>query len=401
MKRFAYAFFLLALFCLVAFFDAPVKASSLPEVVFLGKGPGAFTTPLDNFIVKVKPFDFDWEPGPDFEAEVDQRVWGVRGANEKPPKLWHEEVNLGAVEAGCVSKYVGIDDDLDGRINVFRLNGEIIETVSEGMVFGGSFVIPRDGNLTFVADDSVAGWFDKCSEQIKPTATPTGTATETPAPTVTNTPPPTETATPGPSPTATNTPPPTETATPGPSPTGTSTPLPPTVTATPIQPTPEPTATATKRPRDHACLRINFDVGGHHARRGLYVVQEIGGHFLASWYAEDGWMDSGWIKELNITHENVYVQVLYYSGPGASPVELKILNHAPDSPYGWLSWGICHALEVAWPEGIDEQSANIDTAPEIAEESAAAAQPAAHEETAVSAEPDVETNSLNASLSGD
>ena len=41
----------------------PAGASSLPEVVFLGEGPGTFTTPLDNFVVKIVPFDFDWKPG--------------------------------------------------------------------------------------------------------------------------------------------------------------------------------------------------------------------------------------------------------------------------------------------------------------------------------------------------
>ncbi|MEJ2751452.1 MAG: hypothetical protein P8169_02015 [Chloroflexota bacterium] len=281
-------------------FDQRVSAASLPDVVFLGKGPGTFTTPLDNFIIKVVPFDFDWEPGPTFEAKDGQRVWGVRGANEKPPKLWHEEVNLGAAEAGCIAKYVGIDDDVDDRINYFLLDGEIIETVTEGMVFSGSFVIPRDGDLVFVANDSVAGWFDRCSEQVEPTPTPTATATSTPEPT--------STATPGPSPTASSTPEPTDTATPGPSPTATSTAIPPTATE---KPTLEPTATATKRPREHSCVRINFEVSGDEARRGLYVVQEIGGRVLASWYAEEGWMDSGWFKEIDIPYENVYVQVLY------------------------------------------------------------------------------------------
>ncbi len=349
----------LALGCLsvmlimTALFDRRVSAASLPEVVFLGNGPGTFTTPLDNFIVKVVPFDFNWEPGPTYEAQDGQRVWGVRGANEKPPKLWHEEVDLGEAEAGCIARYVGIDDDADDRINYFLLDGDVIETVREGMVFSGSFVIPRDGDLVFVANDSVAGWFDRCSAQVEPTSTPTATATSTPEPT--------STATPGPSPTATNTPEPTDTATPGPSPTATSTALPPTETA---EPTLEPTPTKTKRPREHSCLRINFEVSGDEARRGLYIVQEIGGRVLASWYAEEGWMDSGWIKEIDITHENVYVQVLYYSGPGADPVELKIVNHAPDSPYGWLSWGMCHALEVAWPDDVDQTAV---PAPEAAQ----------------------------------
>ncbi|MFF2890476.1 S-layer homology domain-containing protein [Paenibacillus sp. NPDC057967] len=77
-------------------------------------------------------------------------------------------------------------------------------------------------------------------EDVKPTPTPTPTATPTPTPTATPTP--TPTATPTPTPTATPTP--TPTATPTPTPTATPTPTP---TATPT-PTPTPTATPTPTP---------------------------------------------------------------------------------------------------------------------------------------------------------
>lgn len=303
------------------------RADSLPEVVYLGEGPGTFETPLDNFIVKVLPFDFLFENGPTYQATADQKVWGVRGADAAPPAEWHQVVDLGQVKGGCVAKYVGIDDDVDNRINSFVLDGETIEVVEQGMDFRGSFEIPHDGNLEFVANDSVGGWFTPCAEEV-PTATPT--ATETPLPT--------DTATPGPSPTATATPLSTEPVPPEPSPT---------TTATAQPPTPEPTAT--KRPREHSCVRINFDVGGDDAARGLFIVQETGGKLLASWYALDGWKDSGWFKDIDISHENVYVNVLYYRGPDTDPVVMQILNHAPDSPHGWMSWGVCHAIEVAWP----------------------------------------------------
>jgi len=375
---------------LSALYDQRARAASLPEVEFLGKGPGTFTSSLDNFIVKVVPFDFDWEPGPTFEAADNQRVWAVRGANEKPPKLWHEEVDLGTAEAGCIAKYVGIDDDLDDRINYFLLDGETIETVTEGMVFSGSFLIPHEGDLVFVANDSVAGWFDKCSEIIEPTPTATATATAT------STPEPTSTATPGPSPTASSTPGPTDTATAGPSPTATATAIPPTATE---KPTREPTATATKRPREHSCVRINFEVGGDEAKRGLYVVQEIGGRVLASWYAEDGWMDSGWFKEIDIPYENVYVKVLYYSGPGADPVELVIVNHAPDSPYGWMSWGVCHALEVAWPDDVDLTAVSAPAPSAETEASAPVEQAAEVVQQAVEEENDTGFSLSGASLS--
>ncbi len=79
------------------------------------------------------------------------------------------------------------------------------------------------------------------------------------------------------------------------------------------------------------------------------MVQEVGGRVLFEWYALDGWQDSGWVDEIDITYPSVYVQVFYYSGPDVAPVEMKILNPAPGTNYGWLSRGMCHAIEVGWP----------------------------------------------------
>jgi hypothetical protein len=110
------------------------------------------------------------------------------------------------------------------------------------------------------------------------------------------------------------------------------------------------TPTPTDEPRQNSCLRINFEVGDDVARRGLYVVQEVGGRVLYSWYAEEGWMDSGWVRDIDITFPAVYVQVFFHRGDGSPPVEMVILNPAPGTTYGWLARGQCHALEVAWPD---------------------------------------------------
>ena len=159
------------------------------------------------------------------------------------------------------------------------------------------------------------------------------------------TPAPTETPSP------TNTVVPTETATPTETPTGT---LPPTETTSPtptstVEVTPTATLEPTREPRLPSCLRINFDVSGQAARRGLYVVQEVGGRYLVSWEADDGWKDSGWFYDIDITFKAVWVEVLYYHAPGAEPIQLEIWNPAPDTSYGWLGRGQCHALEVGWP----------------------------------------------------
>lgn len=332
-----------------------VLAEDLPNPTYLGEGPGTYTAPDGrNFLVKrtsgPKGFRFDEEPGPTYTTErANERVWAINDDRDLPG-IFEETVELGFVEAGCIIEYVGIDDDVDNRRNKFLLDGEEIKLIEQGIVFRGSLVIERNGNLALRADDSIGGWLNVCEDRVDPTETPTPLPTETA--TATATPLPTDTATPGPSPTATNTPLPTDTATPGPSPTATNTPVLPTTTSTAVPPTPEPSVTPTKEPRENSCTRINFEVSGQSAVRGLYIVQEIWGRPLASWYALDGWQDSGWFKEIDITFPDVYVTVLYYSGPGVEPIELVILNHAPDSPYGWMSRGICHAQEVAWPDGV-------------------------------------------------
>lgn len=103
----------------------------------------------------------------------------------------------------------------------------------------------------------------------------------------------------------------------------------------------EPSGTAT---------RIDFELSDDVAREGLYVVQEAGGRYVASWYALDGWEDSGWMSNLNITGEAAHVQVLYYPGPETEPEVMKILNPAGGTEYGWLAEGTAHALEVEWAD---------------------------------------------------
>lgn len=75
---------------------------------------------------------------------------------------------------------------------------------------------------------------------------------------------------------------------------------------------------------------------------------------MASWYALDGWQDSGWLDNLKISRNEVWVQVLYYPGPDTEPTVMEILNHAPSEDYGWLAKGVAHALEVGWPESESE-----------------------------------------------
>ncbi|MCA9919829.1 MAG: hypothetical protein KC445_17855 [Anaerolineales bacterium] len=112
-------------------------------------------------------------------------------------------------------------------------------------------------------------------------------------------------------------------------------------TAVPNTPTPAPNPQL-------ACLRINFEVSGDVAQAGTYEVQEVNGRPLASWTAQAGWQDSGWIRNLEISFDAVHVRVLYQPA-SANPVEMVIHNPAPGTQYGWVARGICHAVEVGWP----------------------------------------------------
>lgn len=373
MKRFAASFLILSSIILWSFLLRQTQqqtepgSADLPSLTYLGQADGETIFTVDageNFVVKgAQGFWFMFVPGPIYTAENGQRVWSSPDADSAPPAVYHEQSSLGPVTTGCLIEYVGIDDDVDDRINQFYIGEDVIHTIDQGLVFEGSFTVPTDGELILDAIDSIGGWVKVCETQETPeptdTATPTstetatGTATSTITSTpVTNTPTATNTGTP-----ITNTPTATNTSTPVTNtPTATNTPSnTPTITPTSGSggcttfPCVTFTPTPTKEPRENACLRINFDIGGHVAQRGLFVVQEIGGRELASWYAEDGWQDSGWIKDIDISYPSVYVQVLYYSGPGATPVVMNMLNPAPNSEYGWLGRGMCHALEVAWP----------------------------------------------------
>jgi hypothetical protein len=187
-------------------------AEMLPTVRYLGQG-GAYTVgPDEDFIVKrLGPFRFDFEPGPTYSAQDSERVWAFSGASDAPPADYHNWHDFGYVQAGCVIEYVGIDDDEDGLVNSFYLDGEIVHTIEEGMVFSGRFTIPAPGVLQLYAADSVGIWANMCEEQVDitptlrlrqrlrpprpppqrqpetPTVTPTDEPTVTPTATVTTT----------------------------------------------------------------------------------------------------------------------------------------------------------------------------------------------------------------------
>jgi hypothetical protein len=102
-----------------------------------------------------------------------------------------------------------------------------------------------------------------------------------------------------------------------------------------------------------ACTRINLEVGRDRVRGthgdGIYVIRELSGHEVVRWSARDGWLDSGWLRDLPISRYVVHVQAFFYPATGGGPLLLEIVNPAPNSNYGWLQNGVCHSIEVQFP----------------------------------------------------
>lgn len=155
----------------------------------------------------------------------------------------------------------------------------------------------------------------------------------------------TATATASPTPTRTSEPriTPTPTLEPGISPTPTATAMP---TASPTS-TPQP-------PKQQACARFNLEQGQTPGcpAPGRYEMIEVGtGRLLATWWAEKGWMDSGWITGIELTWTEAWVEVFFFPYGSGPAVKMNIVNPAPGTEYGWLAGGMCHSVEIEFPSG--------------------------------------------------
>ena len=109
-------------------------------------------------------------------------------------------------------------------------------------------------------------------------------------------------------------------------------------------------AEATEAEPEGTAARIDFEIACHAAKKGHYSIQTLGGGEIASWYALDGWEDSGWLSNIDIGNRTVWVDVVYYPGPDTEPIVMRMLNHVPGETHGWVASGQAHALEVAWPD---------------------------------------------------
>lgn len=170
---------------------SPVQQSSLPQITFLGQGPGTFTVePPLKLLVKTyenNEFLFVAHDELSYRAKANERVWTIDVVPSEPIRLFDELKSFGNVEAGCVVNYVQIEDNIDTRRNTFYINGKTLQVVEQGWVTYGSFTVPESGELTFFAEDSIGMVIELCQtvQTVVPSFTPTPTAT---LPTVTATP---------------------------------------------------------------------------------------------------------------------------------------------------------------------------------------------------------------------
>ncbi len=106
---------------------------------------------------------------------------------------------------------------------------------------------------------------------------------------------------------------------------------------------------------DRSCARFNFMQGRdwyRGAMDGIFVLIDVTGGQIASWTARPGAVDSGWINGLPLSHPSAHVRVVFYPRyGGGSPIQMEIVNPAPGTPYGWLTQGGCHAIEIQYPAG--------------------------------------------------
>lgn len=133
----------------------------MPEVTFLGEGPGTFNNESGDFVVKAKPFDMVLREGPEYQAKKNERVWAVEEGTTRPVHINDDAWTISVFDkAGCTVGYTIIDDDVDERMSGFYLNGQLLHAVPQGMVSYGVLEVPEEGILTFRTEDSIGLWAD-------------------------------------------------------------------------------------------------------------------------------------------------------------------------------------------------------------------------------------------------
>lgn len=125
-----------------------------------------------------------------------------------------------------------------------------------------------------------------------------------------------------------------------------------------LDPMSSDTATVGVTPGE-ACTRFNFLKGADRyvgsLESGWYVAKEFDGRgAVATWHADAGDTDSGWIEHINISFPAVYVVVTFYPDDGGAPIMMDIVNPVKEpttgADFGWLANNMCNALELQYPD---------------------------------------------------
>lgn len=117
-----------------------------------------------------------------------------------------------------------------------------------------------------------------------------------------------------------------------------------------------PTTASSATPTTNGvCTRFSLYQGRNAATgagvAGRYEMREVTtGGLLASWEASGQATVSDWITDLpQVADSGSWVEVNFYPGGEETAVPLEILNPAPNTSYGWVANGQCHAIELQFP----------------------------------------------------
>ena len=112
------------------------------------------------------------------------------------------------------------------------------------------------------------------------------------------------------------------------------------------------------------CARFSLHQGRNAATgagvAGRYEMREVTTtRLLASWEASSKATVSDWLIDLpQVSDGGSWVEVFFLAGGEDTAVPLEILNPAPNTAYGWVANGQCHAIELQFPTDWTTNSNN-------------------------------------------
>jgi hypothetical protein len=142
------------------------KPLLLPDLRFLGEGPGSYSLPAgyDRLIVKKHgPFRFEVTRNSPYVSTRPvslhpERVWACAGACDFVP-AYEQLLPLGVYPRGITLELVVIDDDNDQRINALvadrRVDQPVQEVTEQAMVEYLRFALPFTAEWSYHAKDSI------------------------------------------------------------------------------------------------------------------------------------------------------------------------------------------------------------------------------------------------------